>query len=118
MGAGCVVVQETGAMTNLVCVKLLGRHNSILGRWGVPGAGPYPARARFKFGDGRPGEVRVAEGIPAEIAGGRGKWTAFGQQADAPAVMRKGALGALGGKVDSSRHASPLNKQRVNIPPK
>ena len=52
-----VVVLDTGATANLACFRWLSRHNSLLERKGLPRALTYPAQARFKFGDGRTGNV-------------------------------------------------------------
>ena len=55
----------------------------------------YPACVRFKFGDGRLGEVPCAAGIPVGIAGSRGKFTASASAAEIPALLRKGGLEGL-----------------------
>ena len=52
----------------------------------------YPACARFKFGDGRLGEVRSAADTPVGIAVGPGKFTVFGLEASVPTLLRKAAL--------------------------
>ena len=67
MGANSVAVLDAGTPANSV-------RNSILARRGVPRAGAYLARARFKLGDDRLGEKRCTAEIPAETAGGRGKF--------------------------------------------
>ena len=64
----------------------------------VPPAQIYPARAIFDFGLGWLGEVLYAADIPAGIFGGRGKLAAFPIDADAPALLRKGALEDIGGQ--------------------
>ena len=87
MDADSVVVVGTGAAGNLVSPMRPVRHYSISERWGAPRAGTYPARARSKFGDCRLGQVSRAADIPAGIAGGRGKFTAFGLEAENPALL-------------------------------
>ena len=59
---------DAGATANLVCFRYLERHDRILQRKGFPRVSSYPASARFKFGDGRLGEV-----LHAGIGGNRGK---------------------------------------------
>ena len=80
MEADCVVVLDTSAPANLTW--RIRRHTSISECWGVPRAETYPACARFKFGDGRLEEVHYASEIPAGIAGGPGKFTAFKLEAE------------------------------------
>ena len=75
----------------------------------------YPASARFKFGDGRLGEVLHEADIPAGIVGNRGKLTAFALEADIPASWRKGALEAIGGRLDIPRDISALRKKGADI---
>ena len=70
--AESVAVPATRASAHLVCFQWLGRINSVLKQWGSPPAQPYPERARFKFGNDRLGDARVAPDIPPEAAGLRG----------------------------------------------
>ena len=58
---------------------------------------PYSTMARFKFGDGRVGEVKHATDIMLAIAGRKGVFTALALGADSPVLFRKGASEALGG---------------------
>ena len=76
----------------------------------------YPARARFKFRNGRVGDVRYAADIPAGIAGGRGEIAASLLGADIAALLREGALGSLGGQSDYTRNAAALKKMCVDVP--
>ena len=59
--------------------------------------------ARFKCGDGRVGEVRHAADIKVGSAGCRGAFMVFVSEAEMPALLREGALEALGGKPDFGR---------------
>ena len=54
---------------------------------GSPDANPNPTIARFKFGDGRVGEVRYAADIKVGIAERGGAFTAFVLVADIPALL-------------------------------
>ena len=87
----------------------------IAGRWGVQGAETYPAYARLKFRDGHLGEVRRAADISDGIAGNRGKFTASVLEAYAPAMLREGALEALGGPASFFRDISTSRKQGAGI---
>ena len=93
-----VVVLDTGATANLVCFRWLGHHNTLLEQQGLPRVPTYPAQARFKFGDGRTGDVCFAADITVGIAGAKGTFTAFVLDADIPALLCKGALEALAGQ--------------------
>ena len=97
MGAGSMLAFDARTPANLGCSKWLDRHDSNLERWRVPRAETFPARARFKFDDGRLRGVRLAATIPLGIPGGRGLSAAFVLEADIRAVLRKGALEAVGG---------------------
>ena len=77
---------------------------------------PYPAMARFKFGGGRIGEVKYAADIKVGFAGCRGVSTAFVLEADIPALLRTGALGALGGQFDCERDISTIRNHGVDTP--
>ena len=118
MGADSVVALETGAAANPDCFKWSGRHNSILGRGGVPRAEIYRACARFILGGGSRGEARCVAHLPAEVAGGGGKFPALALEATLPALLREGALEALGGHFDSARNVSTLRKRGFDIPRK
>ena len=77
---------------------------------------PYPATARFKFGGGRVGEVKRAADIKVGTAGRRGAFTAFAPDADIPAVLRKGALELLGGRLDFERDIVTNRRREANVP--
>ena len=68
-----VFVLDAGVTANLVCFRYLENRDRILQRKGFPRVSRYPASARFKFGDGRQGEVLHAADIPAGIVDNRGK---------------------------------------------
>ena len=70
--ASSVVVLDTGATANLVCRSWLVNRNLFLERLGMEKVHPYPSAARFKFGDGRIGEVQYAANISVGIAGCKG----------------------------------------------
>ena len=76
----------------------------------------YPASARFRFGGGRPGEVRHATDIPEGNAGKQGKFAASALDAETPALLREGAMEALGGQLDTSRGVLALRRQGATIP--
>ena len=61
---------------------------------------PYTAPARFKFGDGREGEVKHATDIKVGVAACKGAFTAFAPDADIPDLLREGAWEALGGQLN------------------
>ena len=117
MGADCRAVLDSGDTADITVSKCLGHHSKISQRRGVPRAEAYPARARFKladwamYGDGRLGDVRCAADFPLGIAGDRGKRSAFVLKTDIPALLRIGALEALGGRSDFHRNISTLRKQ-------
>ena len=73
-------------------------------------------RPILRFRDGCLGEVRHADDIPAGIAGNTGNFTASAPDAEIPALLRKGALVALGGQLDFPRDGLALRKQGVQIP--
>ena len=89
-----VIVLDTEGTANLVCVPWLGKHNSYLQRMGFPLTNAYPSTARFKYGDGRVGEVRYAAEIKVGIAGRRASVTALVMDADILALLRWGTLEA------------------------
>ena len=82
---------------------------------GSPKAAPYPAMARFKFGDGRLGEVRHAADIEVGIARRRGALAAFVLGTGLPALLRNGALEALGGQLDCKREILTIRTHGVDI---
>ena len=86
-----------------VCFRWLGFHNRILQLRGYQRVATYS-----DLGDGRPGDVRRAANSSVGIAGNRSTLTAFVLGADTPALLRKGALRALGWQPDLSRDISSL----------
>ena len=106
---------DTGATAHLVCFSWLARHNRILELRGIPGVTAYPSQARFRFGDGRLGEVRHEANVPVGIAGSKNMFTAFVPDEDIPALLRKGAMEALGGHLDFSRGSSNLRWQKIRV---
>ena len=96
MGEDNVAFLETGAAANLVCLRWPRNHNSLLGEQGLPRISTYPACARFKFGDGRHGEVRYAAVISVGLAGCKREFTAVLLEADIPALLREWGIGNPG----------------------
>ena len=92
-----------GATANLACFCWLAQHNRILERRGVPRVATFPSKAKFRFRDGRLGEVRHAADIPVWIVGNKRKFTAFARGGDVPALYREGAMEAIGGQLDYLR---------------
>ena len=86
------VASDTGAAANLVSFKWSAQQNRILERYGIPRAHTYFSRTRFRFGDGRLGDVRPAADIPVWIGSYKGARTAFAQDAGIPALFRKSAM--------------------------
>ena len=76
----------------------------------------YPSSARFRFGDGCHGEVRHPADSPPGIARHTGKFPAFALDADFPALLRKGAMVALGGQLDFPRDVLILRGHGNAIP--
>ena len=111
-----VVVLDTGAAANLVCFRWLSHQSSLLERKGFPRVLTYPAQARFKFGDGRAGNVCFASDIAVGIAGAKGTSTASVLDADIPALLCKGALEALAGQLDFARNTRTLGSRGIAIP--
>ena len=64
-----------------------------------------PSTARFRSGDERPDEVRHAADIPAFVA--------FAPDADISPFLRKGAVEALGARLDFPRESMALRKQWI-----
>ena len=62
------------------------------------------------------GEVKHAADIKVGVAGRRGAFTAFVLDADIPAVLREGALEALGGQLDFERDALSFRTHGMNDP--
>ena len=110
------VVLATGAAANVVCFSSLARHNRTLERRGVPRVTAYLPQTRFRFGDGRLGEVRHAADIPMGIAGRKGMFTSFVLEADIPPLLRRGAAEALGGQLDFLRDSLNLGRKAAQIP--
>ena len=102
MGGGVVVVLGTGIAAALARFRRLGNLNAPLGTHGLPRVSTYPACPRLKFGDGRPGKVRFAADITVGTASCTGAFAALVLDADTPAILRRGALGAPRGQSDFS----------------
>ena len=98
------------------CVS--GSWELIICPWGNRGCRGYRRiRARIStFGDGRPGDVRIAAKITRREAGCAGTVAAFVLEADIPALLRKGALEAPVGNLDFSCDVLTLRKQGVGLP--
>ena len=112
----CGLALETGAAADLVCHKWIANHNLFLQKLGLPKMLSYSAAARFKFGDGRVGEVKRAADIEVGIPGCKGASAASVLDAEIPALLRKGALGAPGGHLDLERDISTIPKRSVRVP--
>ena len=106
---------ETGAAAKLVSFSWLAHRNRILERFGIPGVTANPPQARFRFGDGRLGEVRHAADVPVGIAGNKGMFTAFELDGDVPALLRDGDLEALRVQWDFLRGSLNLRRQGEQI---
>ena len=111
-----VVALDTGATANLVCFSWLAHHNSILEKHEFPKVTANPSEARFGFGDGRFREVCRAAEIPAWVAGNKGKFTASVLGGGVPALLRQGAMEALGGRLDFLRGSLLVRRQGVRAP--
>lgn len=92
-------VSDTGATANLARARWLEHRGRILQRKEYRRVTTYPASARFGFGGGRPGAGRRAADTPVRIAGSRSKFAVFALDADILALLREGALEALGGQL-------------------
>ena len=111
-----VVILDTGATANLVCSNWLSHRNELLTRRGLPKVASYPAHAMFKFGGGRIGEVCHAADITVGVAGFKGTFTAFVLDSDIPALLSKGALESLRGRLDFAQHTLTLGTKGKVIP--
>ena len=111
-----VAVLDSGAAADLERFRQLGNHNLPSRAKGSRRISTCPACAPLKFGDGRLREVLCAADITLGVAGPSGRLTAFVLEADSPAVLRKGALGALGGQLDFACDALPHRNQGAEIP--
>ena len=111
-----MAVLDSGAAANLVSIKWSEHRNKISERWGIQRAETFPRRAQFKSGDGRLGEVRCAADIPVGTAGKRGTFAALVPEANILALLREGALEALGGRLDFCCDIVKLRQQWVDIP--
>ena len=96
----------------------LARHNRILDRRGNPRVTTYPSQAGFCLGDGRHGQEHHAADFPVGVAGHRGMFTAFALEADIPALLRKGAMEAIGGQLDFLHGSFNLRRRGAQIPPR
>merc|ERR1712016_341107 len=70
----------------------------------------------FKFGGGRIGEVCHAADITVGVAGFEGTITAFVLDSDIPALLSKGALESLRGRLDFAQHTLTLGATGKVIP--
>ena len=98
-----VVALNTSTAANIVRFSWLAYRNRILEGRGAPRVSTYHSKARFRFGDGRLGEVRHAADILVGVAADKGKFAAFALDADIPAFLRKGAIEALGWQLEFPR---------------
>ena len=85
---------------------------------GLPKVMPYSSMVHFKFGGGRVREVKHAADIKVGISGRTGAATAFVLEADIPALLRKGASAALGGRLVFEYNISTIRKHGVNALPR
>ena len=113
---GSAAALGAGATANLVRFSGLARRDSIPEKNGFPIVTTCPSRARFRFGDGRLGEVRRAADSPVWVAGNKGKFTAFVLAADIPSLWRTGGMEALAGQLNFSRDTLVLREQGATIP--
>ena len=113
-----MVVSEPGATTDLARLRWLEHHTRLLERKGYPRVPTYPPSARFRFGDGRLGEVRHATDMSECTTRSKGKFAKFALYAEIPAFSRKGVSEAPGGQLGCPRNMLTLRKQGVNIPAK
>ena len=115
MGGDSAGVLDTGATADLVRLKWLGNHNLHPERQELLRISLYPASARFKFGDERLGEVRLAAGITVGIAGRKGTPAAFASEAGIPALLRKLASGGPGSQSDFASDVSTIQNRGDEI---
>ena len=111
-----VAVLDMGATASLACFKWLAGHNSHLQQIEIPQVSRYPKMPRVQFGDRRIGEVRYAADINVRTVGRRGTLTACVPEAAVPALLRKGAREALGGRLDFARGVLAIWIRGVEIP--
>ena len=115
--AAFVAVLNASAAPNLARFRRVGHRNEYSEREENPRVTAYAACARYKFGDGRLGEVRRAADISAGIAGSRGKFAPSATETEGiSAFLRRGALGGVGGRSGLFRDISSLRKQEEAIP--
>ena len=107
---------DTGARANLVWFRQLAHQHSPLGEMGPPRLMTHPGGARFKFRNGRMGDVRFAVDIAMGIGGAKGSFTTFVLDSDTPALWIKGALEAPGGRLDFSRDTLTLGLRGWELP--
>ena len=111
-----VVILDAEAAANLVCFQWLRRHNELLAQRGLTKVVSFPAHPLFKFGRGRTGEVCHAADITAGAAGVKGTFTAFVLDSDIPALLSKGALESLRGRLDFAQRTLTLGTTGKVIP--
>ena len=92
MGEAGAIALETAAGANLACSRRLGNRKLPPKKRGFPRVSTHPAFAWFKFGDGRLSKVRSTADSPRAFADCREIFAGFLLGADAPALLRKGAL--------------------------
>ena len=109
-----VAVLDTGATAIFVCYEWLERRDLVLGEHGFPKAIPYLSAARFEFGVGGIGEVKNAADIKVGFAGCKDALEAFVLDAETPALLRKGALEALGDPLDFDKDTLSLLRHGVS----
>ena len=79
-------------------------------------AAPSPSSARFKFGDGRTGEVKHAADSKVGVAGCKGACAAFVLGAEIPALVCEEALEALGAQLDFEKDTLSRLRHGVRVP--
>ena len=94
---------DAGAAANLVRFRWLAHHSRLQGREECRQVSTYPLSARFRFGNGRLGEVRRAADVPVGFAWGQSIFSAFALDSDIRALLRKDVLEAPGGPADFPR---------------
>ena len=111
-----VAALDKGATANDVWVRRLDNRNRLLEQHGLLQVSVNQSKARFRFGDGRQGEVRHAADETVVIAGTQGAFTASALNADIPASLCEGAINALGGQFGFSRDLLVSRSIGVPIP--